>query len=409
MNTDSLRVLFLGLNYEPETTGVAPYASALCRGLAKRGHQVRALVANPHYPEWRLRPGYKKWHSADHIDGVAVTRLLHAVPRRPRPLARAGSEISLGLRHAMTRWGRPSVVLAVSPGLLTTAISRLRAALTHPRVPFVIWVQDLYGAGLEETGQANRVVTKLVRAIEGTLLRSATHVVVIHDRFANRVAADHGIASERISVIRNWTHLPRFEKSDIASVRRAHGWGNDDFVVLHSGNMGVKQGLHNVVEAAALADACGERIKFVLVGDGSQRTELLRLAEEKKCSIQFIPTLTTAEYLRTLQAADLLLVNELPGVAEMAVPSKLTSYFAAARPILAATDSSGITAHEVRSAGAGVIVRPGDPAAILRGVLQVAADPANAESLGANGRQFMEGALSETYAIDRFAILLSAL
>ena len=33
--------------------------------------------------------------------------------------------------------------------------------------------------------------------------------------------------------------------------RAAHGWSHDEVVVLHAGNVGYKQGLENVVEAAA--------------------------------------------------------------------------------------------------------------------------------------------------------------
>ncbi len=53
------------------------------------------------------------------------------------------------------------------------------------------------------------------------------------------------------------------------------------------------------------------------------------------------------------------MVNELPGVANMAVPSKLTSYFDAARPVLAATEMGGITASEIEQARAGVVVQAG--------------------------------------------------
>jgi glycosyltransferase involved in cell wall biosynthesis len=124
---------------------------------------------------------------------------------------------------------------------------------------------------------------------------------------------------------------------------------------------------------------------------------------------QLLPPLDPAAFADLLQAADVLLVNELPGVSEMAVPSKLTSYFASGRPVLAATDEAGTTSQEVLAAQAGLVVPAGDPASILQGVKQLAADPKEAARLGTNGRRYKETVLEESFAIDRFDSLLADL
>ncbi len=172
------------------------------------------------------------------------------------------------------------------------------------------------------------MAARVVRAVEQWLLRSASAVVVIHDRFADRVHQDFRVPRERIVVVRNWTHLPPMPVVDVAEVRRRNGWADDEIVVVHTGNMGVKQGLHHVVDAGRLAHQRGERVRFVLVGDGSQREELQKRIDDAATTTQLIPPLDDEAFADVLQSADVLLVNELPGVAEMAVPSKLTSYFA---------------------------------------------------------------------------------
>ncbi|WP_234057977.1 glycosyltransferase [Microbacterium sp. NFH-22A-Y] len=378
-------------------------------GLARHGHEVRAITAHPHYPDWKITPGYGQWSRSEQIDGVVVTRLRHYVPPQPSPLPRALSEATFGVRQLLARWGRPTSIVAVSPALISSALVRLRARLTHRKTPFVVWVQDLYGIGISETGQGGGAAARVIRGIEGWLLRSASAVVVIHDRFADRVHDDFGVPRDRIVVVRNWTHLPPLPPVDVAAVRAARGWDDDEVIVVHTGNMGVKQGLHHVVDAGRLASQRGERVRFVLVGNGSQRDELQRRAEAEPTTAQFLPPLDDRDFTDVLQAADILLVNELPGVAEMAVPSKLTSYFAAGRPVLAATDATGITAQEVRSADAGVVVEAGDPVALLAGVRALAADKDAAARFGANGKRYRETVLNETFAIDRFDSLLADL
>lgn len=381
----------------------------MAAGLVRRGRDVRALAGHPHYPDWKVAPGYGQWSSRENIDGVSVHRLRHFIPANPTPMPRAVSEASFGLRQVFARWGRPEVVVAVSPALISSSLVRLRAKVTHSRTPFVVWVQDLYGLGLAETGQGTGLAARLIRGIERWLLRSASLVVVIHDRFADRVHEDFGVPLERTAVVRNWTHLATMPEVDVAAVRQAYGWGDDEIVVAHTGNMGVKQGLHHVVDAGRLAHRAGEKVRFVLVGRGSQRDELAERIDSEPTSTEIMPPLDDKAFAEVLQAADILLVNELPGVAEMCVPSKLTSYFASGRPVLAATDALGITAQEVITAQAGVAVPAGDPAALLEGAKGLAADREEATRLGENGKRYKETVLEETFAIERFDSLLADL
>lgn len=378
-------------------------------GLARRGHRVRAIVAHPHYPDWKVSPGYGQWSRRENIDGVIVERLLHFVPRRPASIPRAFSETTFGLRQIFSRWGRPSAMVVISPALLSSALVRLRSLLTHRGTPFVVWVQDLYALGVVETGQGSGLTARVLRQVEGWLLRSASRVVVIHDRFAARVHEDFGVPRDRIEVIRNWTHLAALPSVNVQDVRRRYGWADDETVVVHTGNMGVKQGLQHVVDAGRLAHDRGEKVKFVLVGNGAQRESLEQRINARPTSTVIVPPLDDRAFAEVLQAADILLVNELPGVSEMAVPSKLTSYFASGRPVLAATDAAGITAQEVLAAEAGIVVAAGEPAALLEGAKRLASDSDYSERLSRNGKRYRETVLDETFAIDRFDSLLADL
>ncbi|MEX0152216.1 glycosyltransferase family 4 protein [Microbacterium sp. LMI1-1-1.1] len=400
-------VTLLGVNYPPEPTGISPYTGAVARGLAERGYRTRVVTTHPHYPDWRVATGYGQWSRNELLDGVRVTRALHYVPRKPSGLRRLLSELSFGGRLLASRWGRPSAVIAVSPALFSSAMAAAKHLLFLKPVPFVVWVQDLYWLGLAETGQDVGRAGVVIRATERWLLRRATKVVVIHDRFKTRVVEDFGVDPSRVEVIRNWTHLPKAGPIDRAVARERRGWGTET-VVLHAGNMGVKQGLDNVLDAAQLAADAGENIRFVLLGNGAERDRLLE-ASRSIPTVEFIAPLPDDEFAEAMAAADVLLVNEKVGVSEMAVPSKLTSYFSTGRPVLAATDIRGITADEIRAAEGGVVVEAGRPEQLLAAALSLGKEPERAEALGANGKKYRETVLDETFAIDRFATLLSLL
>lgn len=404
MSRRSPKVLVLGINYPPEHTGIAPYTGAMSRGLARRGIAARVIAAHPHYPDWKVKPGYGQWSRSEHLDGVAVTRVRHYVPNPPKGVRRLASEFSFGVRSTATAWGSPDAIVAVSPALISSALAALKAKTLHRSVPLIVWVQDLYARGMTETGQGGRAAQALA-AIEGRLLRSADRVVVIHERFADIIANDFAVDRARITVVRNWTHLAPFPPVDVPTARERFGWRKDETIVLHTGNMGVKQGLTNVINTARLAEHRGDPIRFVLVGDGGER-ERLELLGRGVETLQFIPPLDDQDYAAALTSADVLLVNELAGVAEMAVPSKLTSYFSAGRPVIAATDPGGITAGEVRAANAGHVVPADDPEALRNAVLELRADPGSATALGANGLRYRQTVLEEDAAIEKFADML---
>ncbi|MCU1648146.1 MAG: glycosyltransferase [Nocardia sp.] len=403
--TRPLSIALAGLNYAPESTGIAPYTTGVATGLCERGHRVRVLTGLPHYPEWRLRPGYQDAASLrDELDGVAVQRLRHFVPDPPSGLGRVRMEASFGAGLAAAlRDDAVDAVVFVSPALLSTAMGlariRLRSNMSRPAVG--VWVQDLYSRGVVETGAMSGRPAQLAAAFESRVLRTADGVVAIHDRFKSSIAEDLRVPAERITVIRNWTHLQPGPVIDRAAARRRLGWDPESVIVLHTGNMGAKQGLDHVVAAAGYAQQHGEPVRFVLLGGGNQRPRLEELGRGID-TLQFLDPLPDEEYQQALAAADVLLVNERPGVGEMAVPSKLTSYFTTGNPVVAATDADSITAAEISASGGGLVVPPDDPAQLVRVALELGRDRERAHALGTAGRQFCARTLSQAHAIDQF-------
>ena len=395
-------VLIFGLNYPPEPTGIAPYTGGLAAGLAQRGYQVTSYVAHPHYPEWRIREGYGAWNSTEQRDGVELHRLRHYLPQNPRGIRRLLSELSFGLRLSFCRIRHPRIVIAVSPSLFSTALVLARLRLTPRRPPVAVWVQDIYTLGLTEIGEGGGVVQRVTRWVESHTLGAADLVVVIHERFKEYVTNELGVAAERVVVVRNWTHLPPWEPIDPATAKAQLGWPDGVILAVHTGNMGAKQGLENIIDAARLADERGEDVQFMLVGDGGERRSL-ELAATGVSRVTFIDPLDDNDYRMALAAADVLIVNEKQGVASMAVPSKLTSYFAAGRPVVAATDPTGITASEVTAAAAGIVVPAGDPESLLGAIRHLQNDKDAAARFGLNGQRYRESVLDQGAALQRWA------
>ncbi|MFE4727231.1 glycosyltransferase family 4 protein [Microbacterium sp. NPDC056736] len=396
------RITLLSLHFPPEATGNAPYSGGLARALQQQGFSVTAITGQPHYPEWRFREGHSEITAVDRTDGVTTKRLRHLLLRPPRGLRRLISEISFGVRLLLARWESPDVVVAVSPALFATAMAVVRAKVSLRPKPVVVWVQDIYTLGLQETGEGGRLAGRVVRAVERGTLKRADAVVVVHPRFEEFVTTHLGVRPERVLVIRNWTHLRPAPPIDKGDARSRLGWQVEgETVAVHTGNIGLKQGLETIVDAARLADETENAIHFFIVGDGSERESLQRRARGVR-RLTFVDPVSDDDYPKVLAAADVLVVNERPGVSGMAVPSKLTSYFDAQRPVVAATDPTGTTASEVRLAEAGVVVQAGDPEAVIAAITSLSNDTTLAARLAANGRRYRMTELDESVAVERW-------
>ncbi|MGW1816741.1 glycosyltransferase [Streptomyces sp. NPDC002125] len=388
-------------NYAPEVTGIGPYATQLAEHFAAAGARTEVLTGMPHYPAWRVDERYKGvWRSQESREGVRVHRRRHYVPSRQTALRRGGFEATVLLHGILAPPpGRPDAVISQMPSLAGGVIGA-RLARRH-RVPHIPVVQDLMGAAAAQSGIRGGGRAAVVAAkAERHALRDAALVGVIHESFVEGVTA-LGVDPKRIRVVPNWTHV-QGPSADRAATRARLGWREGIPVVLHSGNMGLKQGLDVLVGLARLAPD----IRVVLMGDGNQRDGLRELAGGLP-NLDFLPPADADEFTDVLAAADVLAVTQRASVLDMSVPSKLTSYFVSGRPVVASVADEGGTADEVRRSGAGVLVAPEDPAALLAAVRELAADPAAADTLGAQGPRYVADHLSREAGLARFDALLA--
>lgn len=400
-------ILVFGAHYAPEVSGNAPYTSGLAEGLRSRGHDVTVVTQFPHYPEWKCRSD-GAWSRDEVRRGVRVRRLRSYVPSVPSMVRRILYEVAFGVRASLVRWPRVDTVLLVSPTLLSCALILARLRVTRRAVPACVWVQDVYSSGVKEAGGSS-AASRCLGWIERRVLRSADGVVVIHERFRALVVDQMGVSAARVRTIRNWSHIaPRSESLHRARVREGLGWAPDETVLLHAGNMGAKQALEHVIAAARYAEDRDLPLRFVLAGDGSQR----RLLERDAAGLtrfEIRPAFSSEEFPSVLDAADVLLVHERPGLLESAVPSKLTTYFRAGRPVIAAVEGAGITAEEVHRSGGGVVIEAGSPEKLINAAVGLRDDPARSVTLGVAGRRYAEDALTPSSALDAFEGWLDSL
>jgi colanic acid biosynthesis glycosyl transferase WcaI len=392
------RLLIVSINYAPEATGIGPYVAGAARALAASGHEVHVLTGLPHYPEWRVRRGTRRslrWHEMDGT--VTVHRRAHYVPARQSALRRAAYEGTFLLQAMLGPPDPIDAVIGVIPALADGALARL-IAMRH-RVPYGLIFQDLMGQAADQSGiEGGGGVATIARRLESWSVARAALVGMITPSFRPYLES-LGLRPGRLVNLQNWTRA-RAPSGARDETRSSLGWGRE-LVVLHTGNIGLKQGLEQVVEAAALVSLSGAAIRFVIVGAGNQRERIAALGAGLS-ALEMHPLVAEDDLADLLAAADVLLVSEKASVVDMSLPSKLTSYLAAGRPIVAAIPLEGATAREIRRSGGGIVVPAGDPKTLVDTLIRLAADPGLMARLGQTGARFAQLELDEETALNRY-------
>lgn len=385
-----MRILVTSSYYWPELTGNAPYVTGMAEHYASLGHEVVVTTIFPHYPDWK--PLMTR-HAAltERHGNVEVRRRWNYIPARHTAGRRALYEgiIFVSGLTALPSRRRPDVIVGISP---TSSCAHAAVASRMFGRPYGLVFHDIIGQAALQTGvKGGAQVAGSVGRLELALARGAARVAVYSEGM-REYFIKRGVSESTMQRVRPWTL--RWAPAESASAARARlGWRPDSFIALHAGNMGFKQGLDNVIAAATHFD--DPDIKIVLAGDGNQREHLKhRRAELGADNVSFVGSQEWGHYESMLQAADVLIVNQKEAVGDMAFPSKLTSYFAAGRPVVAAVASHSDTAREVEAACAGVVVAPNDPAALAAAICNLKHARRRSEQLGDAGKRYATGELT---------------
>lgn len=402
-----MRILIYSINYAPEVTGIGKYNGEMCEWLAKRGHDVRVVAAPPYYPAWRVGKGYSgRNYQREHRAGVDVWRCPVWVPAKPSGVKRllhlasfAASSIPAMLRQIP--W-RPDVVMVTEPPLFCVPQARLVARLSGAKAWLHILDYEIDAA--LDLGLLKRWnwVRHLLYRIEYLLMRGLDCVSTISEQMRQRIVKK-GVNERHTLLFPNWAEtefivpLPRDN-----DMRREFGAGAHDLLVMHAGNMGEKQGLDLVLDAAEQLKERKE-IQFAMVGAGTARERLEWAVRERRLqNVRFFPVQPLERLPLMLAAADVHLVVQRREAADLVMPSRLTNILSAGRPSIATADPATALHEVVNGHNCGIITTPGSARELVESIIALAEDVKLREHLGKNARLYAESYLDKDKILSEF-------
>jgi colanic acid biosynthesis glycosyl transferase WcaI len=386
-----MRVVVWGINYAPEFTGIAPHNVALCEFLAGRGDEVLMITGFPYYPSWEKRPEDRgQVYRADQINGVAVHRCWQFVPRRVSALNRILHEASFVFTSTLRALflPRPDVYLLVSPPLLLGVAGWLVGKIKN--APFVFHVQDMQPDAALGLGilKANWFARTLY-ALESFAYRHAARVSGI-TRGMLKSFQVKGVPESKLLYFPNAISLDiTGPPSEPGEFRRRHGFASEEFLAIYAGNLGIKQGLDVLLDAAPLLR--DPRIRIVICGDGAQRDSLgERVRQLQLPNVSLLPLQAGRDYRALLVDADVCLITQQAGAGNSFFPSKLLGILAESKPVVTVAAPECELALSLAEGKFGVNVPPRRPQELAYLLQTLAQDPQRLAKFGAAGRRYVE-------------------
>ncbi len=403
-----MKVLIYGLNFWPELTGVGKYSGEMAQWLAARGHAVGVVTAPPYYPDWKVGPGYSAARYRHEVLGngaaaVQVQRCPLWVPRRVTTLSRLLHLCSFALSSLPSLWRalrrRPQVLVVLAPTLFVAPGALLLARWF--KVPVWLHVQDFEVDAmfnLAMGGGGRGALRRLALGVERALLRRFDRVSSIAPRMVDKLPGK-GVPPARCVLFPNWVDLSAvYPLQGPNRFRQQLQLAEGHVLVLYAGNMGEKQGLELVVQAAA-ALAGQQGLHFVLAGQGAARARLEQDAQGLP-NITWLPLQPAGLLNELLNAADIHVLPQRPDAADLVMPSKLTGMLASGRATVG-TAARGTQLGQVLDE-AGVRVEPDDVAGFAAALRGLAGDAARRAELGRRGRAYAEQHLAQDAIMSRF-------
>lgn len=338
--------LLLAHSYWPEHSPPQRRWQSLIPHLVQRGWQMTVVAPVAHYgfgPDADRSSRGRVGRGRPGPVGETIVRVPYLTARDARLPKLVDQLVTAGGSALRTLTVRGhSVVIVTAPSLPLLASGWLAARLRGK--PLVVEMRDAWPNLATEAGvlqgRAQRIINRAVESVQDR----ADLVVTVTEGFAETLR-ERGV--RQVRTVRNGVRLEQTPVLDPPPLVR------DRLEVLYLGNHGESQRLERLIEAAA---QIGSDMRLTLVGQGSQKPELRRIAAALGAPVRFLGPAYRDEVFELYRQADSLVVSLRDDWKsfEATVPSKTYEVMAVGRHLTAVV--RGEAARILQDAGAGDVV-----------------------------------------------------
>lgn len=357
----------------------------VCEHLVSLGHNVTVVTGLPNYPIGRIYDGYRHGKKRDEIiNGVKVHRCF-TIGRRSGVLFRVLNYYSFAISSTLYSLRIKDdfdmvFVYQLSPVMMANAGIAYKRKHNKKMVLYCLdlWPESLISGGIKKDSLPYKYFDKVSRRI----YTQADEILISSRSFKQYFMERFDIDESKI------VYAPQYAE-DLFSTVKDEKDNNETIDLVFAGNIGKAQDVKTIIKAAALVE--NERIRFHIVGDGSEFENVKNLSRKLKLNnVTFYGRCPVEEMPKFYEMADAMLVTlEKIPVISLTLPGKIQSYMAAGKPIIGAID--GETPLVIKEAECGFCVAA-ENAEMLAKVIEDYSRISTEEKslLGANAKKYYD-------------------
>lgn len=360
--------------------------------LMDHGHQVDVLTTYVQdHMSRNIPPKYKgKFYVKEYYENISIYKTYSAPNYGQGFLDRLKNYLSFmffAILLGLVIRGRYDIVFASSPSLFVGwagfVLSKFKRAL------FVLEVRDLWPQSAIELGfLKNRLFIWMAEGLEKFLYRKAAVIIALTGGIKDAILKIVK-NQDKVKLITNGVDTELYLKSNFIDFRAKYGL-QKKFIAMYVGAHGVNNDLETLIDAAEELKEQSE-IKFVFIGDGDHKSELMKLCANRGLkNVVFLPSQPKKLIPDYLNAADVcLLAIKKDLFFQGTLPNKLFDYMASGKPVVATVPTEGESAHLIQKLQAGIICAPESGKQMARAILKLYEDKKVDHPLLLNARNYV--------------------
>ena len=282
------------------------------------------------------------------------------------------------------------LVVCPTPTITFEKVIRYVKKRDNPKVYLIL--RDVFPQAAWDLGiMKSRLLYGYFRIIEKRLYSLPDKIGVMSPRqIEYTVRHNKNVDREKLECLPNWVDLDELYSYEDGADADIYDIFNikDKIIAFYGGNMGLPQEIPFLLE---LIQRYKDRddIVFIMVGKGTEREKIIKMKESMKLDNLIIKDyIEYSLYSKLLKKCDIGLVNLNRKFTVPNSPAKLTSYFAAGVPVLAAVDSNNDLIEILDKYKMGLGSVTGDLESYIKNFETLINNKNLREEIGENGKKY---------------------
>lgn len=276
---------------------------------------------------------------------------------------------------------KPDIIHSSSPLVLISGI----LAKTF-KIPHVI---EAHGILYEDANMTNKskIMISLLKKIEKISYKNSDRIIANANGTKEFIEKEFDIGTNKVVFVPNGANIDLFKPIKIDKVNL--GLSNKFIYLCYIGNLEIWQGISNIIKCADIVLEKFTSVRFLIIGDGPIKENLINETINHKISDKFIFTgsIPYEDVPKYINASEICLAPFVKWKNDKMSPLKIFEYMACGKPVIT-SDIKG-SGDIIRKSKSGIVVNPENRQEFADSIINLLNDDKQRRVFGENGRNYV--------------------